>query len=201
MNMLEAVKKAIHYSAIQNILQYYICPEDCAAHCCKHGRIHIFEEEYENFYKIDSQKAYFIKHENPPSPLYKIETPCAFLKAHDRCGVYYQRPIVCGLYPFKVNSSGESIGLQPCPIGYLIMQEFSKWVVNNIEKTQYSQNQKTEVIRQWEKTIASYAKELEGFHNNNELQELQIPFEDLERFSIFINSLDLPKINSGIDLG
>lgn len=201
MNMIPAVKKAIHYNAIQNILQYYICPEDCEAHCCKNGQIHIFEEEYNNFYEIDIKKAQNIKSEMPKSPLYKIETPCAFLKSHDRCGLYYERPIVCALYPFKVNTSGNSIGLQPCPIGYLIIQEFSRWVVSNIEKTNYTHIQKTEVIKQWKKKIASYDDELRDFHKKNELKELQIPFDDLEMFSLFINSRNLPKINNGLNLG
>ena len=56
MDMREAVKKAIHYGTIQSVLQYYICPEECEAHCCKHGQIHIFEEEYRTFSQIDPEK-------------------------------------------------------------------------------------------------------------------------------------------------
>lgn len=201
MDMKEAVKKAIHYSAAHNILQYYICPEDCEAHCCKNGQIHIFEEEYHNFSRINPDKAKHIQSEMPQSPLYKIETPCSFLKSHDRCGVYYERPIVCGLYPFKVNTSGNSIGLQPCPIGFLIIQEFSKWVIENVQKTQLSDSKKATIMKEWEQTIESYALELAEFHNKSTLNEIQIPFDELEMFSMYMSSRNLPKINSGLDLG
>ncbi len=201
MDMREAVKKAIHYGTIQSILQYYICPEECEAHCCKNGQIHIFEEEYRNFSQIDPEKAKKIQSEMPASPLYRIETPCSFLKPHDRCGVYYERPIVCGLYPFKVNTSGNSIGLQPCPVGFLIIKEFALWMIANVSKTGISEEEKAKVIAEWENTIESYDEELSGFHMKNTLKEIQIPFDELEMFAMYMSSKEFPRINSGVDLG
>jgi hypothetical protein len=117
-----------------------------------------------------------------------MNAPCSFLNANGRCEVYDNRPTVCGMYPFKVNTSGNSVGLQPCPIGFLIIQDFAEWIVESFSRSSVSDDEKARIKEEWEKNIASYEAELVDFHSRTVLKEMQIPFDELEMLSMFLSS-------------
>ena len=182
------IKKAIRYSVVQNILQYYECPENCKAECCCNGRIHIFEDEF-NFLKENyNERTEGIKNDDILPSLYIMNTPCPFLDQANRCNIHAKRPTVCGMYPFKVNSSGTSLGLQPCPVGFLIISDLAAWAMDTISKEEISGSEKAEKLIEWEKTLKSYQKEASEFHLRESLQEMQIPFDELNMFSMFMLS-------------
>ena len=74
-------------------------------------------------------------------------------------------------------------------------------MISNVSKTGIPEEEKARVIAEWENTIDSYAEELAGFHMKNTLKEIQIPFDELEMFAMYMASKDLPRINAGVDLG
>ncbi|WP_440951802.1 YkgJ family cysteine cluster protein [Methanococcoides sp. FTZ1] len=188
MNSVMMVKKAIRYSVVQNILQYYECPDSCNAECCSNGRIHIFEDEF-NFLKENyNERTKGIKSDDIIPSLYTMDTPCPFLDRVNRCDIHVKRPTVCGMYPFKVNSSGTSLGLQPCPVGFEVIKDLASWAMNTISKTGISEDEKAEKIMEWKNTVESYEQEALEFHTRESLQEMQIPFEELEMFSMFLLS-------------
>nr|WP_319508655.1 YkgJ family cysteine cluster protein [uncultured Methanolobus sp.] len=183
-----AVKKAIHYSVIQNILQYYECPDTCKAYCCKNGRIHMLEDEFRILTELDPGKAKNIITDTLAPDLHTMNTPCSFLNITNRCDAYEKRPTVCGMYPFKMNSSGLSSGLQPCPLGFLIMKDFSSWIIDTIAKTDIPEDEKAAILLQWQTTLESYAVELSEFYIKPILKEMQIPFDELDMLSMFLFS-------------
>ncbi|MDK2827046.1 hypothetical protein SAMN04488589_2321 [Methanolobus vulcani] len=188
MEISAAVKKEIRYSVVQNILKHYQCPETCEAHCCCNGQIHFFEDEVKVLTGIDSEKAKRITNEGLCAGLYQMVTPCSFLKENGRCGVYENRPTVCGMYPFKVNTSGNSVGLQPCPIGFMIIRDFAELIVESFSRSGASDEEKAMIKEEWQKNVDSYETELTEFHSRTSLNEMQIPFDELEMLSIFLSS-------------
>ncbi|MBP1908501.1 YkgJ family cysteine cluster protein [Methanolobus bombayensis] len=188
MEISAAVKKSIRYSVVQNILKHYPCPDTCGAHCCCNGQIHFFEDEVKILTVIDSEKAKKITNEGLCAGLYQMNVPCSFLNASGRCGVYENRPTVCGMYPFKVNTSGNSVGLQPCPVGFLIIRDFAELIVGSFSKSKASDEDKTRIKEEWQKSVALYEAELVDFHSKSILKEMQIPFDELEIFSMFLSS-------------
>jgi Fe-S-cluster containining protein len=188
MEISVAVKKAIRYNVIQSILKHYQCPDTCGAHCCSKGQIHFFEDEVKVLTILDREKAGRITNKGLSEGLYQMNAPCSFLNANGRCEVYDNRPTVCGMYPFKVNTSGNSVGLQPCPIGFLIIQDFAEWIVESFSRSSVSDDEKARIKEEWEKNIASYEAELVDFHSRTVLKEMQIPFDELEMLSMFLSS-------------
>jgi hypothetical protein len=188
MEISVAVKKAIRYNVIQSILKHYQCPDTCGAHCCSKGQIHFFEDEVKVLTILDREKAGRITNKGLSAGLFLMNSPCSFLNANGRCGVYDKRPTVCGMYPFKVNTSGNSVGLQPCPIGFLIIRDFAEWIVESFSRSSVSDDEKARIKEEWEKNIASYEAELVNFHSRTVLKEMQIPFDELEMLSMFLSS-------------
>ncbi|QLC50824.1 YkgJ family cysteine cluster protein [Methanolobus zinderi] len=193
-----AVKKAIRYNIVQNILKHYKCPDSCGAHCCSKGQIHLFEDEMKMLTILDSVKAGAIVDADIYPGLYLMSAPCSFLNRTGRCDVYDKRPTVCGLYPFKVNSSGNSIGLQPCPIGFSIIRDFASWIVDSSTKSGISEEEKLRISEEWQKNMELYASELEEFHFKTILKEMQIPFDELEMLSMFLTSKNAKKIRNAL---
>ena len=188
MEISVAVKKAIRYNVVQSILKHYQCPDTCGAHCCSKGQIHFFEDEVKVLTILDREKAGRITNKGLSAGLFQMNSPCSFLNENGRCGVYDNRPTVCGMYPFKVNTSGNSVGLQPCPIGFLIIRDFAEWIVESFSRSSVSDNEKARIKEEWEKNIASYEAELVDFHSRTVLKEMQIPFDELEMLSMFLSS-------------
>ncbi|WP_406656379.1 YkgJ family cysteine cluster protein [Methanolobus sp. ZRKC2] len=193
MGISASVKKAIRYSVVQNILKHYECPDTCGAHCCSKGQIHMFEDEVDVLIARNQKKAEKITNEGLSPGLYLMNAPCSFLNETGRCETYDKRPTVCGMYPFKVNTSGNSVGLQPCPIGFLIIRDFASWVVDSISKSGISEEEKIRVSVEWQRNVDSYAEELNEFHSKPVLKEMQIPFEELEMLSMFLASKNSQK--------
>lgn len=185
-----AVKKAVRYDIVQSILRHYECPPTCQAHCCSKGQIHMFEDEMKVLSSLDPSKAGKITGDTNSPSLYLMQAPCSFLNDSGRCHVYERRPTVCGLYPFKVNTSGISIGLQPCPVGFLIIRDFAMWMMDTIAKADLSVEARSRMADDWRKDVESYALELSGFHLKPVLMEMQIPYDDLEMLSMFLGSRD-----------
>jgi Fe-S-cluster containining protein len=183
-----AVKKAVRYDIVQNILRHYECPPTCQAHCCSKGQIHMFEDELNALSSLDPARAGKITSDANSPNLYLMQAPCSFLNDSGRCHVYERRPTVCGLYPFKVNTSGISIGLQPCPVGFLIIRDFALWMMDTIAKTDLSAEERSRMADDWQKDVDSYALELSEFHIKPVLMEMQIPYDDLEILSMFLGS-------------
>ena len=183
-----AVKKAVHYDIIQSILQHYECPPSCNSHCCSKGQIHMFEDELKMLLNLDPERAGKIKADSHSPSLYLMQAPCSFLNSSGRCHVYSRRPTVCGLYPFKVNTTGNTIGLQPCPVGFLIIRDFISWVAGSISDMDISTQERSELIEEWQRTLESYARELDEFHSKPVLMEMQIPYDDLDMLSMFLAS-------------
>ncbi|WP_445475643.1 YkgJ family cysteine cluster protein [Methanococcoides methylutens] len=194
------VKKAIRYDVIQNILKNYECPDTCKAECCRNGRIHIFEDEFNLLKENDLERTKDIKSDVLIPALYVMNTPCSFLDPVNRCDIYGRRPTVCGMYPFKVNNSGISLGLQPCPLGFMIIKDISSWAMDAISRADIPAAEKVEKQMQWKMTLESYAMEFSDFHSRESLQEMQIPFDELEMLSMFLRSKNaLKKINDVSD--
>lgn len=190
-----AVKRAVRYDIIQNILRHYECPPSCESHCCSKGQIHMFEDELKVLSSLDSARAgKIIADTNSPS-LYLMQAPCSFLNDTGRCHVYGRRPTVCGLYPFKVNTSGTTIGLQPCPVGFLIIKDFVSWITDTLSKADIPCEERSRMVDEWQKSVESYALELSEFHSKPLLLEMQIPYEDLEMLSMFLASRKSAKEN------
>ncbi len=183
-----AVKKAVRYDIVQSILRHYECPPTCQAHCCSKGQIHMFEDEMKVLSSLDPARAGKITGDTNSPSLYLMQAPCSFLNDSGRCHVYERRPTVCGLYPFKVNTSGISIGLQPCPVGFLIIRDFALWMMDTISKADLSEEARSRMADDWQKDVESYALELSGFHIKPVLMEMQIPYDDLEMLSMFLGS-------------
>lgn len=196
MNSVMMVKKAIHYNAIQNILQHYECPDTCKAECCRNGRVHIFEEEFNFLKENDPEKAKDIKSDILVPALYVMTSPCSFLNPANRCDIYEKRLTVCGMYPFKVNDSGTSLGLQPCPLGFMIIKDISSWAMDTISIADIPAAEKVEKLLQWEISLESYATDASDFHSRDSLQEMQIPYDELDMLSMFLQSKNaLKKVN------
>ena len=190
------VKKAIHYNAIQNILHHYECPDTCKAECCRNGRVHIFEEEFNFLKENNHERAKDIKSDILVPSLYVMTSPCSFLNPTNRCEIYEKRLTVCGMYPFKVNDSGISLGLQPCPLGFMIIKDISSWAMDTISIADIPAAEKVEKLLQWEMSLESYATEASDFYSRETLQEMQIPYDELEMLSMFLRSKNaLKKIN------
>jgi hypothetical protein len=183
-----AVKKAVRYDIVQSILRHYECPPTCQAHCCSKGQIHMFEDELKVLSSLDPARAGKITGDTNSPSLYLMQAPCSFLNDSGRCHVYERRPTVCGLYPFKVNTSGVSLGLQPCPVGFLIIRDFALWMMDTIAKTDLSVEERSRMADDWQKDVEAYALELSGFHVKPVLMEMQIPYGDLEMLSMFLGS-------------
>ncbi|UGV41373.1 YkgJ family cysteine cluster protein [Methanococcoides orientis] len=188
MNSVIMVKKAIHYNVIQNILQYYECPDTCKAECCRNGRVHIFEDEFNLLKENDHERTNGIRSDVLYPALYIMNNPCSFLNQINRCETYERRPTVCGMYPFKVNNSGTTLGLQPCPLGFMIIKDISSWATDTISKADIPAAEKVEKMMQWEISLESYAIEASEFHSRESLQEMQIPYDELEMLSMFLLS-------------
>ncbi|TQD27933.1 YkgJ family cysteine cluster protein [Methanolobus vulcani] len=188
MEISTAVKKVIHYNVVQNILKHYQCPETCGAHCCSTGQIHFFEDEVKVLTVLNKEKAKNITSEGLYAGLYQMNTPCSFLNTSGRCEVYDSRPTVCGMYPFKVNTSGTSLGLQPCPIGFLIIRDFAEWIVDTFSRSGVTDEEIVRIKEEWQKNVESYEAELTEFHFKPLLKEMQIPFDELEMLSMFLSS-------------
>lgn len=188
MEITIAVKKAIRYSVVQNILKHYECPDTCGAHCCSKGQIHMFEDEVKVLTAQDQSKAGKITNEGLSAGLYLMSAPCSFLNEIGRCEVYDKRPTVCGMYPFKVNTSGNSVGLQPCPVGFLIIRDFAEWIIYSLSKSGITEEEKARLAEEWQMNVESYAVELAEFHSKPFLKEMQIPYDELEMLSMFLAS-------------
>ncbi len=190
------VKKAIHYNTIQNILQHYECPDTCKAECCRNGRVHIFEEEFNFLKENNHERTKDIKSDILVPSLYVMTSPCSFLNLNNKCEIYENRLTVCGMYPFKVNDSGISLGLQPCPLGFMIIKDISSWAMDTISRADIPAAEKVEKLLQWEISLESYATEASDFYSRDSLQEMQIPYDELEMLSMFLRSKNaLKKIN------
>ncbi|SFM60832.1 hypothetical protein SAMN04488696_1837 [Methanolobus profundi] len=148
----------------------------------------MFEDEVEVLTIQDAEKARNITNEGLSAGLYLMNAPCSFLNMTGRCEVYDRRPTVCGMYPFKVNTSGNSVGLQPCPIGFLIIQDFAEWIVTSFSRSDVSDEEKARIKEEWKKNVDAYAAELVDFHSKQTLNEMQIPFDELEMLSMFLSS-------------
>ncbi|AEH60134.1 protein of unknown function UPF0153 [Methanosalsum zhilinae DSM 4017] len=185
---ISGIKKVIHYDTIQRILKYYKCPDNCNAHCCRNGSIHLFEEEKNNLVRAYPERETMIRPEKNVVQLYLINSPCMFLNCIGRCEIYNERPVVCGLYPFKVDRSTVSIGLQPCPVGFDIIRDFTCWIVEHISCSDHvSGDDKQQLIKEWETELEFYAGELALFFKKSIIKELIIPFTDLEMFAIYVD--------------
>jgi Fe-S-cluster containining protein len=189
------VKKAIHYNVIQNILRYYECPDTCKSYCCKNGRVHMLEDEFKILAELDKVKSKNITNDSLVPDLYMMNTPCSFLNLTNRCDAYKDRPTVCGMYPFKMNNSGLSSGLQPCPLGFLIITDFFSWVMDTISTSNIPEDEKAVKILQWQTSLKSYAIELSEFQTKPILKEMQIPFDELDMLSLFLFSKNASKNN------
>ncbi|NPE29439.1 YkgJ family cysteine cluster protein [Methanococcoides sp. SA1] len=198
MNSVMMVKKAIHYNAIQNILQHYECPDACKAECCRNGRVHIFEDEFNLLKENDHERTKDIKSDILVPSLYVMTSPCSFLNPTNRCEIYEKRLTVCGMYPFKVNDSGISLGLQPCPLGFMIIKDISSWAMDTISIADIPAAEKVEKLLQWEMSLESYATEASDFYSRETLQEMQIPYDELEMLSMFLRSKNALKMINGI---
>ncbi|MCS3923796.1 YkgJ family cysteine cluster protein [Methanosalsum natronophilum] len=188
MSQTSFIRKIVHYDIIQRILKQYQCPASCNSHCCKNGKVHLFEEEKESLLRLRPDKKRHIAIEKDVSYLYTIDFPCVFLDDSHRCEVYVERPLVCGLYPFKVSESRNDIGLQPCPIGYSIIKDFSKWVVGSLAKMDdVPLDKKRQIKESWELKLDLYSNELTNFFTNSSISEISIPLNDLELFSIYLD--------------
>lgn len=148
----------------------------------------MFEDELEVLSAYDRVKAGKITREGQAPGLYRMKAPCPFLNEAGRCEVYAKRPTVCGMYPFKVNASGNSVGLQPCPVGFLIIRDFAAWIIDSVSKSKLPGEDRAGIIDEWQKNVESYAAELAEFHTKPVLKEMQIPFDELEMLSIFLDS-------------
>lgn len=188
MEISTAVKKAIRYSVVQNILKHYECPETCEAHCCSNGQIHFFEDEVKVLTLLNQEKVKNITNDGLSAGLYQMNAPCSFLNTSGRCDAYNSRPTVCGMYPFKVNTSGTTLGLQPCPIGFLIIKDFAELIVESFSRSGASDEEKAGIKEEWQKNVEAYEAELVDFHLKSVLKEMQIPFDELEMLSIFLSS-------------
>lgn len=189
------VKRAVRYDIIQSILRHYECPSSCQSHCCSKGQIHMFEDELKVLSSLDPARAGKICNDASSPSLYLMQAPCSFLNDTGRCHVYERRPTVCGLYPFKVNTSGSTIGLQPCPVGFLIIRDFASWIIDTLSKSDISSEERSRLIGEWQKNVESYELELSEFHSKPVLLEMQIPYEDLEMLSMFLASRKRPAEN------
>jgi hypothetical protein len=153
----------------------------------------MFEDELKVLSSLDHARAEnIIADINSPS-LYLMQAPCSFLNDIGRCHVYERRPTVCGMYPFKVNTSGTTIGLQPCPVGFLIIRDFASWIIDTLSKSDISPEERSGLVAQWQKNVESYALELSEFHSRPVLMEMQIPYEELEMLSMFLASRNIGK--------
>ncbi len=185
---ISCIKKVIHYDTIQKILKYYKCPDNCNAHCCRNGSIHLFEEEKNNLVHAYPEKGSMIRSEKNVDHLYLINSPCMFLSSIDRCEIYNERPVVCGLYPFKVDRSTVSIGIQPCHVGFDVIRDFTCWIVEHISCSDHvSGDDKEQLIKEWETGLGFYAGEVALFFKKSTIKELIVPFTDLEMFAIYLD--------------
>lgn len=148
----------------------------------------MFEDEVKVLTIHDAEKARNITNDGLSAGLYMMNEPCSFLNVTGRCEVYDRRPTVCGMYPFKVNTSGNSVGLQPCPIGFLIIRDFAEWIVASFSRSDVSDKEKARIKEEWQKNVDSYEAELVDFHSRPSLNEMQIPFDELEMLSMFLSS-------------
>lgn len=148
----------------------------------------MLEDEFKVLTELDPEKAKNIINDALVPHLYMMDTPCSFLNITNRCDVYEKRPTVCGMYPFKINDSGISSGLQPCPLGFLIIKDFSIWIMDTISKTDIPEDEKAAILLQWEALLQSYLAELSEFHVKPILKEMQIPFDELDMLSMFLFS-------------
>ncbi len=188
MDPIVAVKKAIHYDVVQNILRYYECPATCNEYCCRKGKAHMLEDELNILTSLDPKKAGKIIPDEMTPGLYIMNNPCSFLNHKGRCHAYENRPTVCGLYPFKMSDTGSSLGLQPCPVGFMVIRDFFSWVLESISRSDITESEKAIKIEEWKSDLILYEGELAQFQTTTTLKELQIPFIDLEMLAMFLAS-------------
>jgi Fe-S-cluster containining protein len=106
--------------AIFDILNYYICPPECHAFCCKQCAVDLSDKEYNKLRRLSREKAdklKTVKYNRTYS--HQLDTPCPFLGHDELCTAYDIRPVKCHTYPFNmtVTSSSLVMLIYPCMMG------------------------------------------------------------------------------------
>ena len=114
--------------AIFNIIEYYTCPPDCHAFCCKVCPVDLTEKEYGILRKLSREKtdkSKIVIYQGGTKN-HQLDNPCSFLDTDELCTVHSKRPTVCHIYPFSMAETFPSaMQIYPCIMGVKISKRLS----------------------------------------------------------------------------
>lgn len=123
------------YNILQEILNFYECPESCGAQCCKKSDIPLMvndkqriSQKGQGYRSIIKEQTKIVQSvvdgEDITNEVFK-EKPCPFLNKN-RCCIYKFKPIICTLFPFRVVNKPKSIvEIVACPMGKNIVTDYT----------------------------------------------------------------------------
>lgn len=175
-----------------DIAKNYNCPAECNGACCRKCNITLGELEFKRIIKQRKEiKETLEQNVSISSEIivgsevkqYEITVhPCPLLISEKgRCSAYNIRPIICRIYPFKVNSSTVPghISVDACPMGVQIALDFIvfKTVANAGPFVTSYEIPIDELLH-----LKQMMKDSKEYITNVEIKLLQIPLEFLMPF-------------------
>lgn len=125
-------QEATCYDEVRGILEFYECPKECGAKCCKSGLVMVSEAEKNVLMEIAPERAEkMIEMEvdffGETIKSYKMTEPCSFLGEYDKCVVHGNAPWTCQMYPFKTledENWNRGLNVVACPLGVIVAEDF-----------------------------------------------------------------------------
>lgn len=133
--LVKKISALTPYEVIKSILEFYNCPAECGAACCKLDDIPLILDDKKRissrgigYRKIVKErtvlKQVLIEGESVTEEVFK-DHPCPFLN-NDRCSIHKFNPKICSLYPFKTTGKTATLlELVACRSGADIILDFA----------------------------------------------------------------------------
>lgn len=127
------------FEIIKGISSFYTCPDSCNAQCCTNFDIPLNQDDKARISKKGIGYRKIIKEQiKTQTSMIDDEVfvedvfttrPCPFLK-NNRCSIHKINPLICSIYPFKVNEKSKSmLEIVACKMGAEILIDYSAFEV------------------------------------------------------------------------
>lgn len=190
---------------LSEILQFYECPANCQAECCKVNEIGFTEFEKKRILKmypqirkkldlITEKKSATIYNENVDYYVIK-DNPCPLLE-DDKCSIHNANPFICCIYPFKPGKldNPRTVKVDPCPMGLEITVDyfvFKKCISDEIRDDGGCPLDPQEIS-----LLYKMKKSSEHYVKGESIPTIHIPVSELGEFIAFID-LNLSALKNG----
>lgn len=181
--------------AVFNILDYYTCPSNCHAFCCKVGPIDLTEKEF----RILRNSSHEIT-QNSKIVIYKSGTkihqlcnPCLFLGTDELCTVYSRRPEMCHLYPFHIRETNPPcMEIFPCAMGIKIYKDYFEYKLFRMSETKslYIEQARVEISNFLKKVDEKLNFYYSSMEQDDKVDTIGLTFPEIVDFSNYLKDMN-----------